>query len=45
MATVDFAGGTEFKGRRYNDFHYTRAFKQAARDQEAVKSPGSEAAE
>lgn len=45
VATVDFAGGPEFTGRRYNDFHYTRAFKQAARDRKAGKSPGSEAVE
>jgi hypothetical protein len=32
VAEIDFAGGTEPKGRRYNDFHYTRAFKQRARD-------------
>ena len=31
VETQDFTGGPEFKGRRYNDFHYTRAFKQAAR--------------
>jgi hypothetical protein len=31
----DFAGGPAFKGRRYNDFHYTRAFKQRARDAKA----------
>jgi hypothetical protein len=32
VAEIDFAGGPQFKGRRYNDFHYTRAFKQRARD-------------
>lgn len=42
VATEDFAGGAEFKGRRYNDFHFSRRFKQAAR---AAKTPGSEAAE
>ena len=31
VAKTDFAGGPEFKGRRYNDFHYSRAFKQRAR--------------
>lgn len=31
VATKDFAGGPDFKGRRYNDFHYSRSFKQAAR--------------
>ncbi len=45
VATVDFAGGEDFKGRRYNDFHYTRAFKQAARDRKAKGGAGSEAAE
>jgi hypothetical protein len=28
----DFRGGSEFDGNRWNDLHYTRAFKQAARD-------------
>ena len=28
----DFAGGSEFDGKRWNDLHYNRAFKQAARD-------------
>lgn len=41
VATENFAGGDDFKGRRYNDFHYARAFKLARR----AKSPGSEAAE
>ncbi len=46
VATLDFAGGPEFKGRRYNDFHFTRSFKQAARDRKAASQPpGSEAAE
>jgi hypothetical protein len=36
VAKTDFAGGPEFKGRRYNDFHYTRGFKQRARDAKAV---------
>ncbi|MBB1249933.1 SAM-dependent methyltransferase [Rhizobium sp. G21] len=46
VATLDFAGGPEFKGRRYNDFHFTRPFKQAARDRKGSgRSPGSEAAE
>lgn len=31
VAITDFAGGPEFKGRRYNDFHYSREFKQRAR--------------
>lgn len=46
VETLDFAGGPEFKGRRYNDFHFTRSFKQAARDRKASRRPpGSEAAE
>ncbi len=46
VETVDFAGGPEFKGRRYNDFHLTRRFKQSARDRKAsIRPPGSEAAE
>jgi hypothetical protein len=36
VATPDFAGGPDFKGRRYNDFHYTRAFKQRTRDAKAT---------
>ena len=31
VAIPDFAGGPEFKGRRYNDFHYSRTSKQRAR--------------
>jgi hypothetical protein len=31
VATTDFGGRPEFKGRRYNDFHYSREFKQRAR--------------
>ena len=27
----DFGGGPEFKGRRYNDFHYSREYKLRAR--------------
>lgn len=42
VATEDFAGGAEFKGRRYNDLHFSRRVKQAAR---TAKAPGSEAAE
>ncbi|MDX0695438.1 hypothetical protein [Sinorhizobium medicae] len=46
VETLDFAGGPEFKGRRYNDFHFTRPFKQAARDRRASRrQSGSEAAE
>jgi hypothetical protein len=29
--TEDFVGGAEFDGNRWNDLHYTRAVKQAAR--------------
>ena len=29
---IDFAGGKEFTGERFNDLHYTNACKQAARD-------------
>ena len=31
-ASEDFAGGAEFDGNRWNDLHYSNAFKQAARD-------------
>lgn len=41
VSTEDFAGGQKFQGRRFNDFHYTRAFKQAARDRKA-KADGKE---
>jgi hypothetical protein len=41
VAKIDFAGGPQFKGRRYNDFHYTRAFKERAR---AAKARSTEAA-
>ena len=40
VETINFGGGADFKGRRYNDLHYGRAFKQTAR-----AAPGSEAAE
>lgn len=32
---VDFRGGAAFDGNRWNDLHYTRAFKEAARTQAA----------
>lgn len=35
VGVENFTGGPEFKGRRYNDFHYTRGFKQRARDAKA----------
>ena len=37
VGVQDFPGGAGFKGRRYNDFHYTRAFKQRARDARSKK--------
>lgn len=41
VAVPDFPGGPDFKGRRYNDFHYTRAFKQLARDAKAAAVRGT----
>jgi len=38
--TEDFVGGAEFDGNRWNDLHYTRAVKQAARDRHAAKAGG-----
>jgi hypothetical protein len=38
VATVDLAGGPSFNGRRYNDFHYTRAFKERARAARSKKA-------
>jgi hypothetical protein len=38
VAKIDFAGGSGFKGRRYNDFHFSRTFKQRARDARGKKS-------
>jgi hypothetical protein len=35
--TVDFAGGAKFNSKRWNDCHYTTAFKKAARDKKANK--------
>ena len=40
VVAPDFAGGPDFKGRRYNDFHYTREFKQRARDAKASAARG-----
>jgi hypothetical protein len=40
VARTDFAGGPDFNGRRYNDFHYTRVFKQRARDTKAGAAKG-----
>jgi hypothetical protein len=36
--TPDFGGGAEFDGNRWNDLHYSRAVKQAARDRHAAKA-------
>ena len=33
--TVDFAGNGEFDGNRWNDCHYTTAFKRAARERKS----------
>ena len=41
VATQNFPGGPKFKGRRYNDFHYTRDFKQRARDAKATAARGA----
>ena len=34
---IDFAGGPEFDGNRWNEPHYTRAFKEAARVRQSAK--------
>ena len=39
-ATKDFPGGKDFDGNRWNELHYSRAVKQAARDRHVVKSGG-----
>ena len=39
-AAQDFVGGKGFDGYRWNDLHYTRAVKQAARDRHAAKAGG-----
>jgi hypothetical protein len=39
-ATADFTGGGTFDGNRWNDLHYTRTAKQAARDRHVAKSGG-----
>ncbi|XZE55884.1 Eco57I restriction-modification methylase domain-containing protein [Planctomycetaceae bacterium SH139] len=36
--TVDFAGGDDFDKNRWNDCHYTNAFKQTARDSAALNA-------
>ena len=37
---VDFAGGREFDGNRWNDLHCSHTFKQAARDRHAAETGG-----
>ena len=37
-ATEDFAGGREFDGNRWNDLHYSLAFKRKARDRHAARA-------
>lgn len=39
-STPDFAGGAEFDGNRWNDLHYSRATKQAARDRHRASAGG-----
>ena len=34
---IDFAGGPKFDGNRWNEPHYTRAFKEAARVRQSAK--------
>ena len=36
--TTDFAGGRTFDDNRFNDLHYTTAFKQASRDRQASQA-------
>lgn len=38
--SADFAGGEAFDGNRWNDLHYSRAAKQAARDRFYAKAGG-----
>jgi hypothetical protein len=38
--TEDFPGGTAFDRNRWNDLHYTRAYKQAARQRAAERKKG-----
>lgn len=37
-ASADFAGAATFDGNRWNDLHYSRSVKQAARDRHAAKA-------
>ncbi|MBC2806403.1 SAM-dependent methyltransferase, partial [Rhizobium ruizarguesonis] len=39
-ATIDFIGAAAFDGNRWNDLHFSRAVKQAARDRYEAKSGG-----
>jgi hypothetical protein len=39
-ATADFASGAAFDGNRWNDLHYSRAVKQAARDRHRASLGG-----
>ena len=39
-ATANFAGGDTFDGNRWNDLHYSSAFKQAARERHAATLEG-----
>lgn len=39
-STLDFAGGEDFDGKRWNDLHYSQASKQAARTRSHTKSGG-----
>ena len=38
--TTDFADGSAFDGNRWNDLHYSRAAKQAARDRHGAEAEG-----
>jgi hypothetical protein len=38
--TINFVGGTEFDGNRWNNLHYTRAVKQAACDRHRASAGG-----
>ena len=39
-AAQDFSGAKDFDGNRWNELHYSHAFKQAARDRHRAKSGG-----
>jgi hypothetical protein len=40
QTTQDFAGAKDFDGNRWNDLHYGRAIKQAARGRHRAKVEG-----